>query len=109
MIVIGVIGAVLIGIGLLALILAFNSKKGDMQLLIMITVSILLIIIGGWMMLSSIDIMLLIQRIIGILLAFSGLFLLIKFPTQTQHDFYLHLPLLLGVIFLIIGVYLTLF
>ena len=104
------LGSVLAGIGLFGLFLSFNTRKGGSEFAKMVLASIAMVIIGGWLIFGSIGIMVVLKKLLGIFIIFAGVFLAVKFPGgYAQYDVYTKFGVLIGIILMIFGIYLTLF
>ncbi|MEM7826956.1 MAG: hypothetical protein QXQ40_01890 [Candidatus Aenigmatarchaeota archaeon] len=103
-------GSVLIALGIFVLYLLVESGKKDREAFILIVLSLAFIVSGGWLLLSPIAFGVLIKKLFGFLLLCVGGFLAIYFPgTGYKPEGFLNLGILLGLIFLIFGIYLVLF
>lgn len=104
-------GAVLVAFGLLAIYFSVEDGKNDSQLLLIVLVGIIAIVAGGWLILSSIPIFVLLAKLAGLILALAGLFLIISFPGVAEYQPFemSKAGIFIGLIFLIVGVYLLIF
>lgn len=108
--VLALIGSVMVGVGLFGLFLSFSSRKGGSGFAKMVIASVALVVIGGWMIFGFVSMIVILRKLFGIFLLFAGVFLLVKFPGgYAQHDVYTKFGMLIGIIFLVFGIYLILF
>lgn len=104
------IGAVMVAISILAIFLAFNSKEGDRKIFIILAFSILMLVLGGWLIIGSIGFYVLMKKAIGLFLSAAGIFIVLKFPGgYCQEGFYQNIAVLIGFVMIIFGGYLALF
>lgn len=103
--------AVMIAFGILAIYFSAGENMGDSQMLIVLIIGLILVIAGGWIIVTQISLVALLAKIAGIIFAFFGFFLIWGFPdiTQYQGEGMSKFGIFLGVIFFILGIYLLLF
>ncbi len=103
-------GSVLVALGLLAIFLAFSSKKGDAHTIAVLVVSLFFIVAGGWLIIGSIGFYVLAKKAIGLLIVAVGAFTVFKFPSSFyQEEYFKAIAVFIGLILLIFGLYLALF
>ncbi len=110
--VLDIIGAaVMIAFGLLAIYFSAEEGLSDAKMLIVLFIGTILIIAGGWIIVSRITLAELLAKIAGIVFVFIGFFLIWGFPDIEQYQ-----PggmgkagVFLGAIFFVVGLYLLLF
>ena len=105
------VASIMIAFGLFILYKLFEVKKFDKETFAFIIVSLLLIVGGGWLLLSSITLQVILRKIGGILCILVGGFLVFKFPGHADYGIegFMNVSVLIGLIFLILGVWLVLF
>ena len=103
--------AVMVAFGILAIYFSAEEGIGDMKMLIILLIGLILIIGGGWIIITNITLVALLSKTAGIVFAFFGFFLIWGFPdiTQYQPEKMSKMGVFLGVIFFVIGIYLLLF
>ena len=104
-------GAVLLAFGFFVIYFAFESKNDDRSFFAILLLGIALVVIGGWIILITITLEMLLIKIAGIVLALIGLFLLTGFPDigDYQREGMSKAGIFIGLILLIFGVYLFIF
>ncbi len=103
--------AVMIAFGLLAIYFSLEEGISDSKMLIILFIGAILVIGGGWIIVSTISLVALLSKIAGIIFTFFGFFLIWGFPdiTQYQYENMSKTGIFIGAIFFIIGLYLLLF
>lgn len=104
-------GAVLLAFGFFVIYFSFESKNNDRSFLAVFVIGIVLVLVGGWIILTTITIEMLLRKIGGLILAIIGLFLLTGFPdiVDYQQKGMSKAGVFIGFILLIVGVYFFLF
>jgi len=107
-----VIGAAfMIAFGFLAIYFSAEEGFEDAQMLGVLIIGIILLVAGGWIIVTRISLAVLLAKIAGIIFAFFGFFLIWGFPDVA--DYQPHsmskAGIFIGVVLFIIGVYLLLF
>ncbi len=104
-------GAILLAFGFFVVYFAVESDKNDRSFLIILIIGIALILIGGWIILATITLEMLLKKLAGLVLAIIGLFMLAGFPDigDYQAKGMSKAAMLIGLILLIVGVYLFIF
>lgn len=107
-----IIGAsVMIAFGVLAIFFSIDSGVNDMKMFIIMIIGLMLMIGGGWIIVTSISLAVLLAKIAGILLIALGFFMLTGFPDLYEYQTreMTKAGVFLGVIFFVVGFYLLLF
>ena len=104
-------GAVLMAFGIAAVYFTVDGDLSDSKFLMVLLIGVAAIIGGGWILITRITIPVLLTKIAGIILTALGFFLTVDFPdiTQYQKEGFGIAGILLGLFFLILGVYLLIF
>jgi hypothetical protein len=103
--------AVMIAFGLLSIYFSAEEGYSDAKMMCILFIGVILVVGGGWIILTRISIALLLAKIAGIIFAFFGFFLIWGFPdiTQYQSEKMSKAGILMGAIFFIVGIYLLFF
>lgn len=106
-----IVGAVLLAFGLLSIYFSVEGSKNDSQMFVILLIGLLAIVAGGWLILTSIPLGMLLIKLAGLVLALAGLFLMISFPGVMEYQPFgmSKTGIFFGLILLIIGVYLLIF
>lgn|SRR3989344_5687364 len=104
-------GAILVAFGFFVTYFALESEKGDRGFVATLAIGIVLVLIGGWIILSSIELATILKKLGGLVLAVVGIFLLTGFPdiVDYQPKAMTKGALFVGLVLLIVGVYIFLF
>jgi hypothetical protein len=103
--------AVMIAFGFLAIYFSAEEGINDSRMMMILIIGMILIVGGGWIILTRISIAMLLAKIAGVIFAFLGFFLIWGFPDvgDYQNDSMSKAGVFLGLIFFIIGIYLLFF
>lgn len=106
-----ILGSVLLAFGIVAIYFSTENSDGDSNYLVVLLISLAAIIAGGWILITRITIPVLLTKLAGLVLAAIGAFLVFQFPdiTDYQKKGMGITGILLGFVFLILGVYLLIF
>jgi hypothetical protein len=102
-------GAVLLAFGLLVIYFSTQGSKTDEIYFLSLLVGIVCVVAGGWIILSTVTLALILKRLAGLILAGIGVFMLTGFPDVSpdyQPVAMSKAGILIGLILLIIGIYL---
>jgi hypothetical protein len=102
-------GVILLAFGLLVLYFSAEFSKTDEAYFLALLIGIACVIAGGWILLSTIPLALILKRIAGLVLAGVGVFIITGFPDVTpdyQPREMSKAGLLIGLILFILGLYL---
>jgi hypothetical protein len=105
------LAAILIGFGILTIFFSIESGASDPKLMLILFIGIISILSGSWIVIEKITLMLVVQKLAGLLLAGVGLFLVIGFPGSLDYQSKNmgYTGVLIGIIVLIFGLFLLLF
>ncbi len=103
--------AVMIAFGFLALYFSAEEGIGDSRMLMILFIGAILIVGGGWIILTRISIAVLLAKIAGIIFCFMGFFLIWGFPDTSdyQNHSMSRAGVFLGLLLFIFGFYLLIF
>jgi hypothetical protein len=103
--------AIMIAFGLLAIYFSAEQGFSDVKMACILFIGAILVVGGGWIILTRISLAMLLAKIAGIIFAFFGFFLIWGFPdvAEYQTDKMSKTGIFLGAIFFIVGIYLLLF
>ena len=106
-----IIAAVLITFGLLSIYFSIESGVSDPRLMLILVVGIFATLTGSWIMINTLTLALILQKIGALFLVALGLFLVIGFPGATEYQKVAvgKAGVLIGLIILIVGGYFLLF
>jgi Na+/melibiose symporter-like transporter len=103
--------AILMAFGFLAIYWSLEEKFDDRRIVMIFFLGLAAIVAGGWIILSSISLAVILTKIAGIILGLIGGFLVIGFPDTD--DYQPHgmskAGIFIGMILLIFGLYLIFF
>ncbi len=105
------LSAIFIGVGLFLAFLIEKLKASDKKMYLALFFSIALIVLGGWMLYTSVSAELLKRRFWGILITLFGAYMIFGFPSTTEYQTteFGYTGILIGLVSLIGGIYLLLF
>jgi hypothetical protein len=106
-----ILSAVLIAFGILSIYLSIEGGAKDPKLMLVILLGLACLVAGSWLMITTLTLSLILKKLLGLLLAGAGLFLVIGFPDTSdyqRHDMS-RAGVLIGLIILIIGIWLLFF
>jgi hypothetical protein len=107
-----IVGAILLAFGIIAIYMSIEeSKDADIKFLVILLIGIIFAITGGWILVTTITLEVIIRKIVGIGLALFGFFMITGFPDVEEyqsHDMG-RAGIIIGLVVLIIGIYLVLF
>lgn len=100
-----------IAFGFLIIYIAIEEKSADKEFMIAGLVGAALVIAGGWYILSTISLWLVLKKLGGFIIAVVGFFLMFGFQDvrDYQPEAFSMTALLIGIILLIFGLYLLFF
>lgn len=78
--------AILLAFGILVTYMSLEEGIDDQQLLVVLIIGIICIGVGLWILITKITLMLILKKLGGLILAGSGLFLMIGFPDITEYQ-----------------------
>ncbi len=106
-----IIGAILVAVGIFIIYKLAESSKKDKEALSIGVLGLILIIGGGYVLLGSIKLYVLVKKIVGILFILLGGFFTFKFPSTTSYGIreFMNVAVLLGLFFIILGVWFVMF
>ena len=107
-----IVAAILVAFGVLTIFFMSETKMNDTKATAMLIISVVLILIGGWLFISSVGIFFIIQKIIGLILLGVGIFMIVGFPGtmgEYQPKGMAKTGIFIGIILIIIGAYLLFF
>ena len=100
-----------IGFGFLVIYIAIENKEADKEFMIAGLIGAALVIAGGWYILSTISLWLLLKKLGGFIIAAIGFFLMFGFQDTDDYQprAFSMTALIIGVILLVFGLYLLFF
>lgn len=106
-----IIAAILITFGLLSLYFSIENGIGDPKLMLILVVGIVAVLAGSWIIISTVTLGILLQKLGALLMIALGLFLVIGFPgvSEYQSPKVGKAGAFIGLIILVIGAYFLLF
>lgn len=105
------LAAILLAFGIFILYKLFEEGKSDKATALLIILSLIFLITGGWLIFKNITIETIMRKLGGIVCVILGIFLVFKFPGHADYGIqeFIHASIIIGLILLIFGVWLTLF
>ncbi len=103
--------AIAIAFGFIAIYFGIENKETDQQFLVVLIVGAILVIGGGWYILSTITLWVLLKKLAGFIIGAVGVFLMFGFhdaPDYQPGEFAMT-ALFIGIILTIVGIYLLFF
>ena len=106
-----IVSAILITFGLLSIYFSIENGISDPRLMLILVVGIVAVLAGSWILISTISIGVILQKIGALFMVGLGLFLVIGFPgvSEYQSPKIGKAGAFIGLIILIIGAYFLLF
>ncbi|MBI2173420.1 MAG: hypothetical protein HYT73_04430 [Candidatus Aenigmarchaeota archaeon] len=104
-------GAILIAFGFFAIFISAGEGFSDPKTLVVILAGVLAIIVGSWLIISTLTLGIILRKIAGLIIGGIGLFLIFGFPDvpDYQPNDMSFAGIIIGFIMAIIGIYLILF
>ena len=103
-----IVASIFIAFGILSIMFSIEHGINDKEMMGIIILGILSILLGGWIFFTFVTIEFIIRKIIGIILAAIGLFLIFGFPDAAEHqrEGFSRLGIFIGIILAIFGIWL---
>ena len=104
-------GAILVAFGFFAIFIGASEGFDDHKLLIVLLLGILVVIVGSWLIISTLTLGVLMRKVAGLVIGGIGLFLIFGFPDSSDYQSgdMAFTGIFIGLIMAIIGVYFILF
>lgn len=105
-----IIGIFLVALGIFGLHQAVERGKNDKETFILLTISLIILFVGGMIFMSKVSFEILIRRILGIFCILFGIFLFVVFPgTGYTHAGFKNTGIFFGFLVFVLGFYLLFF
>ena len=106
-----IIAAVLITFGLLSIYFSIDQNISDPKLMLILVIGIIAVLAGSWILIETLTLGLILQKIGALIMIAFGLFLVIGFPdiSDYQRGEVATAGIFIGLIVLILGIYFLLF
>ena len=107
-----IVSAVLIAFGVLTILFMSEVKLNDTKATALLIASVVAIVLGGWIFVTSIGVFVILQKIAGLILLAVGVFMVLGFPgvvEEYQTAGMAKTGIFIGIVLLIIGAYLLFF
>ena len=106
-----IIAAVLIAFGILSIYFSVSEAGSDDNLLIILGIGTACLLLGIWIIISTITLVVLLKKIAGLLFGFVGFFLVFGFPDIGDYQIpgMSRAGIFIGLIIFVVGIYLLFF
>jgi Na+/melibiose symporter-like transporter len=106
-----ILAAVLIAFGIMSIYFSIGSGTKDPKLMFILFLGAACIVAGAWLLISSLTLILILKRLVGLALAGIGLFIVIGFPDVKDYQSFdmSKAGVFIGLILLVIGIYFLFF
>ncbi|MFH1420481.1 MAG: hypothetical protein ABIG30_00775 [Candidatus Aenigmatarchaeota archaeon] len=106
-----IISAILIAFGVLVIFFLSDKSMNDRKATGVLVIAVLAVLAGAWLIISSIGVFILLQKIAGLVIAGIGVFLIAGFPGVLDYQLgsMAKTGIFIGIILLVVGLYLLFF